>query len=30
VRPLGVSENALSGRGKEVAQLIVLNASEPD
>ena len=29
-RPLGVSENALSGRGKEVAQLVVLNASEPD
>jgi hypothetical protein len=29
-RPLGVSENALSGRGKEVAQLVVLNASEMD
>jgi hypothetical protein len=30
VRPLGVSENALSGGGEEVAQLVVLHAGEPD
>jgi hypothetical protein len=30
VRPLGVNENALSGCGEEVAQLVVLHASKPD
>jgi hypothetical protein len=30
VRPLGVSENALSGCGEEVAQLVVLHAGKPD
>jgi hypothetical protein len=30
VRPLGVSENALSGCGEEVAQLVVLYADKPD
>jgi hypothetical protein len=27
---LGVSENALSGGGEKVAQLVVLQAGEPD
>jgi len=30
VQPLGVSENALSGSGEEVAQLVVLQTGKPD
>ena len=30
LRPPGFSENALSGRGDEVAQLVVLQAGKPD
>jgi hypothetical protein len=30
VRSLGVNENALSGCGEEVAQLVMLHAGKPD